>query len=91
MKNPATMGGVSVSTALISLLAHVEHQIVIDQLVAVASDDLLLQLFDLRIEELDDITAINADHMVVMATVGQLEYGMPPSKLWRTTRPAASN
>src|SRR5690606_26347855 len=60
----------------LGFLAYVEHQIVIDQLVAVARDDLFLQIFDVVIEEFDDIAGIDADHVIVMATVGQLEYRM---------------
>lgn len=48
----------------------------IDQLEAVTLDDFFLQLFDLGIDELDDLAGIDADHVIVVTAIGQLEHGM---------------
>ena len=57
-------------------LAHVQHEIVIYQLVAVLQHDFLLTLFDFGIEELDDFARLHVDHMVVVAAVGQFKHCM---------------
>lgn len=48
----------------------------VDQIETVLFDDFLLQLLDLRIEELDDLAGIHADHVIMVTAIGQLEYGM---------------
>lgn len=58
------------------LLAHVQHQIVIDELEAMLFHDLFLPLFDFGVDEFDDLTGIHADHVVVVAAVSQFEHGM---------------
>ena len=57
-------------------LAYVEHQIVIHQLKAVLTDDLFLTLFNFGIDELNHLTAFDADHMVVVTAISQFENGM---------------
>src|SRR5690606_8739155 len=47
-------------------------------LVAVAARDLALDLLDPLVEELDDLTGVEAHHMVVMVAVRQLEYRGAP-------------
>lgn len=56
------------------LLAHVQHQIVIDELEAALLDDLFLAFLDLGVHELDDLAGIDADHVIVVTAVGQLEH-----------------
>ncbi|VFT53264.1 Uncharacterised protein [Pseudomonas aeruginosa] len=48
----------------------------IDQLEAALADDFLLALLDFRIHELDHLAGIDADHVVVVAAIGELEHGM---------------
>src|SRR5690606_13061233 len=54
------------------LLAHVQHQRVLLQLVAVLGRDLALQFLDLRALELDDLAGVHVHHVVVVAAPVQL-------------------
>lgn len=76
---------------LFALRLNVQHQGVVDDVVAVLVGDHLLTLLDFLIDELDHLTGLGADHMIMVAFIGQLEYGGASSKLWRNTMPACSN
>ena len=57
-----------------ALLAHVQHQRVFLDLVAVPGGDLRLQLLDLAALELDDLATVDVDHVVVVVAPIQLVY-----------------
>lgn len=44
------------------------------KLVAVFRRDIFLNLLDALVDELDDVTCLQAHHMIVMRAIGQLEY-----------------
>lgn len=56
---------------------HIEHQCVIDKLEAVLLGKLLLAALDGLVEEFDDLSAIQAHHMIVVFFLGDLEHCMP--------------
>src|SRR5690606_3608791 len=58
-----------------ALLAHVEHEGVLLEDVAVLLRDAVLQLLDLRALELDDPAGVDVDHVVVVAAAVQLVDG----------------
>src|SRR5690554_6872483 len=53
----------------------------VDDLVAMLFRDLLLTLFNDVVNELDHITSLGADHVVVMIITGHLKYGMATLKV----------
>src|SRR5690606_22572306 len=57
-----------------AFLAHVQNQVVIDQLIAMLFDDLVLAPLDFMVHEFDHLAGVQADDVVVMFAVAQLEY-----------------
>ncbi len=93
-KNPGQARGSSHLAGrigLLALLAHVQHQRVLFQFVAVVGCDLALQLLDLMALELDDLAAVHVDHVVVVAATVKLVDRLAALELCLSTRPAASN
>ena len=58
------------------LLAHIQHQAVILDHVAVARGDLVLQALDFFARELDDLARLDVDHVVVVLAAVELVDGL---------------
>lgn len=72
-RDPLLLGDAFLTRRLGTLGSDVEDQRVIDEFEAVLLGDLLLPTLDGLVEELDDLTAFQAHHMVVMLFLGELE------------------
>jgi hypothetical protein len=49
----------------------------IDELVTVGFSDPTLHIFNFRIHEFDDLTGLNANHVIAVLSLIELEYGSP--------------
>ena len=66
-------GGITVVVG-VAAAPDVQHEAVVDQLEAVLLGDIVLQALDLVAGELDDVAGLDADHVVVMLAVVELEH-----------------